>query len=207
MSTIERASADPAREPTKAEPVRFEKIVLVDAHNPKLPLGTGDLLAEGDSLRFELTDKKGNVTTLPLPHVRDVHFTSDKWEGVSYVTIEFGDAPVNIVRVRQAGQVLHPQAATKALADRLRREVAITPLSAQQQAEIEQAARASERRQGTRHMLWGAIAAIVGSIVTLSTYASAGPGGTYFVWWGPMLFGILYFIWGVAEYTRRRPKL
>jgi hypothetical protein len=207
MSTIERASADFEPEATKAETARFEKVVLLNPLNSQQMLGTGDLVAEGDSLRLELKDKKGDVTTTLLPHVRDVHFTSDKWSG-SYVTIEFGTDHIGVVKVRQvSGQALHPGAATRTLADRLRDAVAINPLSTKQQADIEQAAKTSERRQGARHMLWGAIAAVVGAIITLGTYANADPGGSYFIWWGPMIFGALYFLYGVVEYTRRRPKL
>jgi hypothetical protein len=137
-----------------------------------------------------------------------VHFTRDRWAG-SYVTIEYGEDPVMLLKVRDlSGGKLHAQAGTKTLPDRLRSVLTITPLSTEQRGEIEQAAQASEKRRGVNHMLWGGIAAVVGFIVTVVTYSNASEGGgTYFIWWGPMLFGIIYFIWGIVQYTRRRPKI
>ncbi|HUQ62724.1 MAG TPA: hypothetical protein VM121_03090 [Acidimicrobiales bacterium] len=38
-------------------------------------------------------------------------------------------------------------------------------------------------------VLWG-LAVIAGVVVSVATYANAGPGDRYFVWWGPVVFGI-----------------
>lgn len=54
------------------------------------------------------------------------------------------------------------------------------------------------------HMGLGGAMFLVGLVITLATYGSADPGGTYTVMWGAMLFGLLWFIAGVAEYFKAR---
>ena len=53
-----------------------------------------------------------------------------------------------------------------------------------------------------RHMLFGALWAIGGTIVTLWTYSAAGPGETYVIAWGAIGFGALDFLWGLFNWIR-----
>ena len=53
-----------------------------------------------------------------------------------------------------------------------------------------------------RHMLFGALWVIGGTIVTLWTYNAAGPGGTYVVAWGAIAFGAIDFLWGLFNWLR-----
>ncbi len=48
-----------------------------------------------------------------------------------------------------------------------------------------------------RHMLFGALWAGGGAVVTLGTLSAAGPGETYYIAWGAMGFGALEFLWGL----------
>jgi hypothetical protein len=54
-----------------------------------------------------------------------------------------------------------------------------------------------------RAMGWGALWCVGGTIVTAVTYSSASEsGGTYFVMWGPMLFGGYRFLRGLFLYLK-----
>ena len=53
-----------------------------------------------------------------------------------------------------------------------------------------------------RHMLFGALWVIGGTIVTLWTYNAAGPGETYVVAWGAIAFGAIDFLWGLFNWLR-----
>ena len=51
------------------------------------------------------------------------------------------------------------------------------------------AERDEKRKSGIQEMVIGALFLVGGSIATIVSYNSTAPGGTYFVWWGAMLFG------------------
>jgi hypothetical protein len=60
------------------------------------------------------------------------------------------------------------------------------------------------RAQGTKMMVIGAVLAVVGIVITAATYSSAssgGGGGTYFVAYGPIIFGVIRFFQGIAKYA------
>ncbi len=50
-------------------------------------------------------------------------------------------------------------------------------------------ARAAMREEGTKDLIWGFGAFALGGLITALTWIFAGPGGTYFLMWGPMLYG------------------
>lgn len=39
------------------------------------------------------------------------------------------------------------------------------------------------------NFLWGVIWITIGAVVTAVTYAAADPGGTYVLFWGPVVYG------------------
>ena len=45
------------------------------------------------------------------------------------------------------------------------------------------------REQGTNDLLWGFGWFAVGGAITAVTYITSAPNGTYFVFWGPMIYG------------------
>lgn len=62
--------------------------------------------------------------------------------------------------------------------------------------------RAALASQYSRHMLYGALWAIGGTVVTVATYEAASAGGTYVVAWGAILFGIIDFFRGLFGWLR-----
>lgn len=59
------------------------------------------------------------------------------------------------------------------------------------------------RSQGKKMMVIGAVLGAVGIFITAATYsaASSGGGGTYFVAYGPIIFGVIRFFQGLAKYS------
>jgi hypothetical protein len=61
------------------------------------------------------------------------------------------------------------------------------------------------RKRGMRQVITGSVLFVIGLVITIATYSSASSsptGGTYFVAWGPMIFGIIAIIRGVLAMTR-----
>ena len=50
-------------------------------------------------------------------------------------------------------------------------------------------------------MLFGALWAVGGTIVTVFSYGSASGGGKYVVFWGAILFGVVDFLIGLNGYV------
>ena len=62
---------------------------------------------------------------------------------------------------------------------------------------------AANRKSALRQMSLGAIAVVVGLVVSIGTYSSASNGGgTYFVLWGPVVFGAASFFKGFGRLIR-----
>jgi hypothetical protein len=64
------------------------------------------------------------------------------------------------------------------------------------------AARRSRRADGVKQLTGGAIALVVGLAITIGTYQLASGGGSYFVAYGPMIFGVIYVFKGLANIMR-----
>jgi len=69
--------------------------------------------------------------------------------------------------------------------------------SAEDLLDQERALVSEVRRGAVKGILIGLGLFILGAVITGATYGSASPGGTYVLAWGPMLFGIIYFIRGL----------
>jgi len=52
-------------------------------------------------------------------------------------------------------------------------------------------------QRGTKDLVLGAVLVLIGSAITLGTWAAAGPGGTYFVTWSALAFGGFYILRGL----------
>lgn len=63
--------------------------------------------------------------------------------------------------------------------------------------------RSEKAAAGGRRAAGGLAAAVVGGVVTTVSHSNAGPGDTYFVWWGPVVFGIAYLLQGLGWMTDR----
>lgn len=64
---------------------------------------------------------------------------------------------------------------------------------------------AAAAKRGRTRMWIGGLAVLGGGIATAATYsAAADGGGTYYVFWGAMVFGALLFLQGIVEYRKNR---
>lgn len=59
-------------------------------------------------------------------------------------------------------------------------------------------------RRGKGMMIAGPIIFLAGVLITVVTYSLAPPGGTYLISFGPMIWGIIWFIRGLIAYNRSR---
>ena len=67
---------------------------------------------------------------------------------------------------------------------------------------IEEYKRSPEGRRelankGLRRMFWGALWLVGGTVATVGTYNAAEEGGTYFIFWGAVLYGAFDFCRGL----------
>jgi hypothetical protein len=63
------------------------------------------------------------------------------------------------------------------------------------------ASQAEERRAaGRKNMIYGALICIIGTAVTVGSYALASGGGTYIIAWGAIIFGAVQFFRGLQQY-------
>jgi len=68
-------------------------------------------------------------------------------------------------------------------------------------ANIEQQLRTAKKSNGGKHMLYGALWCIGGTIFTAISYSAASEsGGTFVLAWGAILFGGIQFLYGLFEY-------
>lgn len=58
-----------------------------------------------------------------------------------------------------------------------------------------------KKKHGQKNMGIGALWAIGGTAVTAATYSAASGGGTYVVTWGAIIFGVIQFFQGLAQYS------
>ena len=53
-----------------------------------------------------------------------------------------------------------------------------------------------------RHMLYGILWAVGGTVVTVATYSAASGGGVYVIAWGAIVFGIIDFFRGLFGWLK-----
>ncbi|HEX2030852.1 MAG TPA: hypothetical protein VHL78_05560 [Actinomycetota bacterium] len=173
---------------------RFEKVAWFRNAADTGVMGT--LVADGGSLRFE--SKKGVLlmsTVRGITLSRRGRLAVEYEEGGSYGTAEFADNSRGKFRWKGA---------TRDLESKLRSVLSLAPMTAEDQTRLD-AMRAEVKvkagKQGRLQMAIGALAAVAGLVVTIWTYtgASSSPtGGTYFVAYGPVIFGAFLFVQGLA---------
>jgi hypothetical protein len=64
-----------------------------------------------------------------------------------------------------------------------------------------------DKGDGKGDMIWGAVFCIGGLAVTIGTYAAAGPGGTFIITWGAIVFGGYQFLKGLFRYMGHENEL
>ncbi|MGH2377312.1 MAG: J domain-containing protein [Candidatus Limnocylindria bacterium] len=109
------------------------------------------------------------------------------------IRLQAVDAPASqIEAVKSAFNVLSDPGA-RAAYDETQGVVSATALDVGIAPEVQ---REIARGQAIRGGLWLA----GGGVVTAATYAATPPGGTYFLAWGPVLFGGFQFLRGISAY-------
>jgi hypothetical protein len=56
------------------------------------------------------------------------------------------------------------------------------------------------KKTGMTNMLVGGGFFVVGLIVTIFSYSAASSGGSYYLCWGAIIFGLIQFIQGLIQY-------
>src|SRR5262245_26879271 len=70
-----------------------------------------------------------------------------------------------------------------------------------------QARNQARRESGKKKMLYGALWCVGGTAVTAFTYSSASTGGgSYYIFWGAIIFGAIEFFWGLGQYMQAGPE-
>ena len=64
----------------------------------------------------------------------------------------------------------------------------------------EETTRKGKSSQGVKKMLIGIACLVGGGLITAASYASAEPGGTFSIFYGLIIYGIVYTIWGLIEW-------
>ena len=65
------------------------------------------------------------------------------------------------------------------------------------------------RKPGVGNIIIGVVTLMIGVTVTIITYSSAEPGGTYILAWGPTIFGAFKIIQGLIQFisfSRKNPQ-
>lgn len=60
------------------------------------------------------------------------------------------------------------------------------------------------KKTGITNMLVGGAFFLIGLIVTIVSYSSASSGGTYYLCWGAIIFGVIQFIQGLIQFLRAK---
>ena len=53
-----------------------------------------------------------------------------------------------------------------------------------------------------RHMIFGLLWVAGGTLATVATYSAASEGGTYFIFWGAIVFGAIDFLYGLFRWVQ-----
>ena len=180
----------------------YEKVqaVLIQPGGGQVVLGTGRLVVQDGGLEF--TGKKG---TLPMRPIRSLENVGGG------LRVEFGEGrdlrTVNLSDLSKG--IFSAKSATRAMEDALRaalRLEGLTATEATMKGRTEQAqAEVAMKRARIRMWVTGVIV-VAGTVATIVTVSAAEGGGTYYVFWGAMLFGTLGFLEAFFQY-RKNAKL
>ncbi len=160
-------------------------------------LDSGQLVVEGEET-LEFRGKKG---TLAMTPIREIAVNGN-------VTIQYGEAggmrSASFSDFRSGARKTKSQ--NKTLAEELRSWVKVHQRSEiEEEAVRQQEAMIAEAhvKRARKRMWFGGGAAVLGAIATAIGFAMADDsGGTYFVFWGAVLFGGGMFHQGLFEYNK-----
>jgi hypothetical protein len=81
------------------------------------------------------------------------------------------------------------------------RVVKASRLQQAEKAAPQQESHKEKASKGVRKMLIGIACLVGGGLITAASYASAEPGGTFSIFYGLIIYGIVYTIWGLIEWV------
>jgi hypothetical protein len=178
----------------------IEKIKLYKADRQGV-IDSGELVADGASLEF-----RGKKGTLQMSPVRDV-----AWE-LGLVRIEFGegDGVRSVVVGDFRSGALKIRSQNRMLVSELQSVLELKELTeaetATRQSVERMVAEAGMRR--ARVQMWiSGLVAVAGTVATIVGYSTAQDGGgTYYVFWGAILFGIGGFLAAYFDQYRKHRR-
>lgn len=165
----------------------FEKVAMnvdVPGAQPQT-IGKGRLVVRDGGMDF-LSDK-GNLSMRP---VRNVEYVANG------VKVEFGEAGTlrTVYLIDMSKGAFKVRSANKAMVEVLRQRLQLKGLTEAEAADRTKGeaavARAIMQKAKTQMWIWGLVA-VAGAIATIiSMSAASDGGGTYYVFWGAVVFGI-----------------
>lgn len=182
-----------------AHTIEKVKLLKPDPGAEAMPvLDSGRLVVDGNRIEFQ--GKKG---TLEMSPVRDLVYDGN-------LTIHFGvggDMRTALVSDFRRGS-LKTRSQNKVLEEELRAHLELRSLSEVEQAALEQekglVAEALVKR-GRKRMWIGGGVTVAGLIATVVSYSAASDsGGTYYIFWGAPIVGLVLLIQGVVDYRKNR---
>jgi hypothetical protein len=195
------------------EEMAFEKVTMfVEVPGASQPqtLGKGRLVVSEGGLDF-LSDK-GNLSMRP---VRSLEMPRGEGIGgtAGVVKVEFGeDRDLRAVTlVNMSKGVLKSRSATKEMGEALRQKLQMKGLTQAEAADKDRSdvavARAVMQKAKTQMWVWGLIA-VAGAIATVvSMSAASDGGGTYYFFWGAIVFGLFGVLEAYFDRYRKNKKV
>ncbi|MFN2590551.1 MAG: hypothetical protein ABR518_07250 [Actinomycetota bacterium] len=176
----------------------------------------GELVLDGGALEHR-SDKHGTLRMDPVREISVVKEVVDQHGGEGhFVKVVYGEADtLGSALLLDLRSKLHPKRNAEELAAELQEALGAPAAASGQDVErLRETDRAlkgmvsqAAAKRGRTRMWVGAIAVIAGAIATLIGYTAASDsGGTYYVFWGAMVFGALIFIQGLVEYRKNHPR-
>ena len=182
------------------EQLTYEKVqaVLVQPGGGQVGLGRGRLVVQDGALEF--SSKKGPLLMRPIRSLETVG---------AGVRVEFGegrDLRTVVVSDWSKG-IFGVKSRTRAMGDELRAALRLEGLSeteATMKGRTEQAQAEVGMKRARIRMWVSGVVVVAGTVATIISTSSAEGGGTYYVFWGAMLFGALGFLEAFFEYRKQR---
>ncbi len=194
------------------EELAFEKVTMfaaVPGATQPQTLGKGRLVVRDGGMDF--LSEKGDLSMRP---VRNLEMPSGGGVGgTGVVKVEFGEGQAlrTVTLVNMSKGVLKSRSATREMGEALRERLQMTGLTQAETVERDRTdvAVAGEmmRKAKTQMWIWG-IVAVAGAIATgVSMSAASDGGGTYYVFWGAVVFGILGVLEAYFDRYRKHRKV
>jgi hypothetical protein len=165
-------------------------------------IGKGRLVVGDGGMEFQTSN--GNVSMRP---VRSVEYVAGG------VKVEFGEGQTlrTVYLLNLSKGALKSRSASKEMGEALRQRLQLKGLTEAEAADRNKGeaavARAIMQKAKTQMWIW-AFVAVAGAIATvISMSAASDGGGTYFVFWGAIVFGILGVLEAYFDRYRKSKKV